>query len=316
MKMNSSICLTFILFLMIKKITSNDKPIIGILTQEIYWSSFRDHLLPYKTYIAASYVKAIESSGGRVVPVFTNRTSKYYMEVASKVNGILVPGGGCSFNMTFGIGGSTNTIFKIAEHMNNIHDHFPVLGVCLGFELLLMASINGKYPFVNCHAYNISLPLELIPNMEEKSVLFQNMPKDIRKILLTEPVTVNSHGKCITPKNFTSMHLNQFWNSITINNVNNLTFISTIEAQRYPFVGLQFHPEKNAFEWERNYPHSLSAIHTVRYFYDWFVDECRKNKHAYTNITALKNELIYNYPSTYVGKFKSTTFEQVYFFNE
>lgn len=78
--------------------------------------------------------------------------------------------------------------------MNEINDHFPILGVCLGFELLLMASINGKYPFINCHAYNINLPLELIPNMEEKSVLFQNMPEDIRKTLLTEPVTVNSHG--------------------------------------------------------------------------------------------------------------------------
>lgn len=88
-----------------------------------------------------------------------------------------------------------------------------------------------------------------------------------------------------------------------------------IEAKRYPFVGLQFHPEKNAFEWERNDPHSSSAIYSARYFYDWFVNECRKNKHVYTNITALENELIYNYPSTYVGKFKSV-FEQVYFFNE
>lgn len=29
--------------------------------------------------------------------------------------------------------------------------------------------------------------------MEEKSVLFKKMPKDIRNILLTEPVTANHH---------------------------------------------------------------------------------------------------------------------------
>lgn len=77
--MNLSIYSTFIFILMIKKIISNEGPVIGILTQETYWSNFRHHLPLYKSYIAASYVKAIESSGGRVVPVFTNRTTKYYV---------------------------------------------------------------------------------------------------------------------------------------------------------------------------------------------------------------------------------------------
>lgn len=78
--------------------------------------------------------------------------------------------------------------------MNEIKDNFPILGICLGFELILMASINGKYPFANCHAQSINLPLKLLPKMEMRSVLFQKMPKDIRKILLTEPVTANHHG--------------------------------------------------------------------------------------------------------------------------
>lgn len=68
-----------------------------------------------------------------------------------------------------------------------------MLGVCLGFELLLIASINGKYPLINCYAQNMNLPLNLIPNMAKKSVLFQRMPKDIQRILLEEPVTSNHH---------------------------------------------------------------------------------------------------------------------------
>jgi len=39
----------------------------------------------------------------------------------------------------------------------------------------------------------MNLPLNLIPTMEEKSVLFKTMPKDVRNILLTEPVTANHH---------------------------------------------------------------------------------------------------------------------------
>lgn len=111
------------------------------------------------------------------------------------------------------------------------------------------------------------------------------------------------------------MNLDIFWNPITTNSDNNnLTFISTIEAKNYPFIGLQFHPEKNAYEWEKNDPHSVRAIYSARYFIDWFVNKCRRNKHKYINKHELENELIYNYPTSYVGKLKSV-FEQVYFFN-
>jgi len=77
--------------------------------------------------------------------------------------------------------------------LNKVNDHFPILGICLGFELLLMASINGKFPLSKCSAQNLNLPLTLVPEMEERSVLFRKMPKDIRNILLTEPVTANHH---------------------------------------------------------------------------------------------------------------------------
>lgn len=83
--MYSSIYLSVILFLIVTKLTHcmeiNERPVIGILAQETYWSTFKNSTPSNYTYIAASYVKAIESSGGRVVPVFTNRTTEYYMYV-------------------------------------------------------------------------------------------------------------------------------------------------------------------------------------------------------------------------------------------
>jgi len=71
--------LTLILSLVMKVTICNERPVIGILTQEVYWSSFKNIKPFIKSYIATSYVKSIEASGGRVVPVFTNRTTKYYM---------------------------------------------------------------------------------------------------------------------------------------------------------------------------------------------------------------------------------------------
>lgn len=72
-------------------------------------------------------------------------------------------------------------------------DYFPILGICQGFELLLIASFGGKNHLTKCSAHNLNLPLKLIPKMDEKSILFRIMPKDIRNILLTEPVTANHH---------------------------------------------------------------------------------------------------------------------------
>lgn len=71
------ICLIYILSFWTKLILCNEKPVIGILTQETYWSLYKD-FKPLNSLIAASYVKAIETSGGRVVPVFTNKTTAYY----------------------------------------------------------------------------------------------------------------------------------------------------------------------------------------------------------------------------------------------
>lgn len=56
-----------------------------------------------------------------------------------------------------------------------------------------MASINGKFPFKKCNAFNMNLPLKLLPGQEKKSVLFKTMPENIKNILLSEPVTANHH---------------------------------------------------------------------------------------------------------------------------
>lgn len=55
--------------------------------------------------------------------------------------------------------------------------------------------------------------------------------------------------------------MNKFWKPLSYNyDRNKLIYISTIEAHEYPFVGVQFHPEKNIFEWAThsvgNIPHN------------------------------------------------------------
>lgn len=48
----------------------NERPIIGILSQEIRGKAMLSSSSGYQSYIAASYVKFVEGGGARVVPIW------------------------------------------------------------------------------------------------------------------------------------------------------------------------------------------------------------------------------------------------------
>lgn len=55
----------------------NETPIVGIVAQELDPSMQKSYPV-FNSYIAASYVKAVESSGARVVPIPINKNESYY----------------------------------------------------------------------------------------------------------------------------------------------------------------------------------------------------------------------------------------------
>lgn len=58
------ICLSTMTF-----VSATDSPIIGILSQEMFSIAKYFPGENYESFIAASYVKFVESAGGRVVPI-------------------------------------------------------------------------------------------------------------------------------------------------------------------------------------------------------------------------------------------------------
>lgn len=49
----------------------------------------------------------------------------------------------------------------------------------------------------------------------------------------------------------TNINLKNFWNLIATGiTPQNEKFVTSFEARKYPFYGVQFHPEKNMFEWK------------------------------------------------------------------
>lgn len=96
---------------------------------------------------------------------------------------------------------------------------------------------------------------------------------------------------------------------------NDLEFISAFESKLYPFYGIQFHPEKNQFEFieGKNIPHSLKSVRMSQYFANFFVEEARKNDNAFADWLHEQSALIYNYNPAFTG-LQNSTYEQLYVF--
>ncbi|NXT85073.1 GGH hydrolase, partial [Zapornia atra] len=117
-------------------------------------------------------------------------------------------------------------------------------------------------------------------------------------------------------QNFTKNEkLRNFYNVLTTNTADEVEFISTMEAYKYPIYGVQWHPEKNTFEWKNStaIPHSPLAVKATYYIADFFINEARKSLHHFSSEEEERKELIYNYTPVYTGPFSS--FQQVYFFD-
>lgn len=85
----------------------------------------------------------------------------------------------------------------------------------------------------------------------------------------------------------------------------------------YPFYGVQFHPEKNLYEWKRNsnIPHTANAIKAAQYFSNFFVTESRKNSNRFPGAAEEDRALIYKFPVTFTGHVVKT-YQQCYLFTD
>ncbi|XP_052893484.1 gamma-glutamyl hydrolase-like isoform X1 [Anopheles moucheti] len=294
----------------------NDEPVIGILSQELSYSMTQNYGDEgYDSYIAASYVKFVEGAGARVVPIWINQPLDYYENIMSNLNGVLLPGGATWFNQSNGYSEAGRHIYDIAVQYNENGEYFPLWGTCLGFELLTYLAANGTEHRAHCSSNSQALPLNF-KNDFRKSRLFADAPNDVIDILSNEPVTANFHQFCVTEANLTAYGLDHDWRVMSVDqDWNGMEFISTIEHKTYPFYGIQFHPEKNIYEWvqNKNISHTANAIRAAQFFADFFIEESRKNDHQFTTEAMLEKHVIYNYQPTFTG-LKRSSFEQCYMF--
>jgi len=219
----------------------------------------------------AAYVKFMESAGARVVPLIMGEPLEVTLEKVSKLSGVLFPGGGGDY-IEFG-----RPIYEAILEANDQGHFYPAWGTCLGLEALATwASSDGRDVLTHLEAEHVSLPLfftadpletKMFAGLGLSAYWFENLP-----------VTLNAHSFGVDPTRFTD---DEGLKSIfTLTSVSfepegdGNPFTATMESDRYPIMGTQFHPEKTVtmFNDNQGVNHSWESIQLNSYFAENFLE--------------------------------------------
>ncbi|KAL2091000.1 hypothetical protein ACEWY4_013263 [Coilia grayii] len=293
-------------------LSHNYRPIIGVLAQENLEVDKCVHARG-SSYIAASYVKYIEGAGGRVVPIRINQNTEEYVNIFNSINGLLLPGGDVDLQ-TSGFSRAAKIFYNLAIKANDASDYFPIWGTCQGLQqLTVLTSSKNLLTLTNTTA--VALPLTFVPGAEN-SRLFKSFPKDLLQSLAVENITSNFHSWSLSMQNYSrNANLRRFYKVLTTNSDGRIDFISTMEAYRYPFYAVQWHPEKTPFEWidKPGMVHTASAIRASFYTSSFFISEARKSQHQFLSQAEEEKALIYNHTVVFCGL--DNIFMQNYYFD-
>ncbi|KAK0149084.1 Gamma-glutamyl hydrolase [Merluccius polli] len=320
----------------------NDRPIIGVLAQE---NLPDDKFARGSSYIAACYVKYLESSGARVVPIRINLSDEDYFRIFNSINGLLLPGGDVDLQ-TSQFSRVSKIFYNLALKANDDGDHFPIWGTCQGFQQLSVLTAN-KNLLTLTNTKAVALPLTFTrgithlpspllqvsptyphlyyryhpPTLSfttaaQTSRLFQSFPVDLMQSLAEENITSNFHSWSLSLQNFSrNTKLKRFYKILSTNTDGKTDFVSTMEALQYPFYAVQWHPEKSPFEWvdKPGMVHLGSAVRASFYTASFFISEAMKNFHHFPSPAEEDKALIYNFSPEYKGP--GAIFVQNYYFN-
>jgi gamma-glutamyl hydrolase len=233
----------------------------------------------------------------------------------TRINGVIVPGGG-GFGAALDQYWSTlNYIVNAALAMNAKGDKFFVWGTCAGFQLVAAAIANdlniitGGFEGLE----PLMMPLNFT-SAQPGSTMFGagSTPQAVLRALTQQPSTLNWHSAGITPAAWAANAA--VTSTLTALSTNTepsgkKSFVSSYEGQTANIFATQFHPERPPFEYSNpGIGHSNADILVSRYLAEFIRGRLELNTHTFDVAANGEALAIENYYSTYEGYGTSTYF--------
>jgi gamma-glutamyl hydrolase len=304
----------------------NDRPVFGILSAPAgIDEDGAPTPYPGKYYIPASYIKFVESSGARAVPIMFDISDEELVSLYGKLNGLLVPGGGSDLSRGSRYRNLTSMLLNMTMASAANGQWVPMWGTCLGFEAIMVDAANDINVLTNFNSENISLPLQYTGVCQTQAcrMFGASFPENVLELFANSSLQIafNNHAWGVSPTNFTAYPslAQNFRMLATSTDRDGKQFVAAAEHNRYPIYATQFHPEKPIFEWNEGevIPHTGNAVAANIYLSTFLVGESRKNTHKFASEQEYFEYSINNYNPTFTGAGTSgdNMFDQCYFFN-
>jgi gamma-glutamyl hydrolase len=242
----------------------------------------------------AAYVEFFQGSGARVVPLILGDDWSVNLEKVNKLDGVFFPGG------EGGYMGLARPIYEELKSLNDVGHFYPLWGTCAGFQTMAMlAADEGTSVISPLAAHNINLPLDFIGS-PTSSKMFGDLGFKAEGFH-DYAVALNSHSYGLSPDKFkTDAGLAEIYFPTSVSytpDAANLPFVASMESEKYPFYGTQFHPEKalDVYYPPSNINHSWVSVELNRYLSDKFITLARQNPNSYGTYSEVQAAIIQNY---------------------
>lgn len=195
---------------------------------------------------------------------------------------------------------SISNFIKMALAASKQKDYFPILGICLGMEGIILhfeRNLNNmKYlRKVNLTKRDYIEGAGIFTKKAPDSRLYGSFKGNLQD--LTERVFYYHHQYGLNYNNIVKNFdggievLSFFYDN------NKDRYVTSFEFTNHPIFGIQYHPEKAAYEWKIKMNRTQVAQRVSTDIAFNFVEECKKNSHVF-NYSKFQNLLIYHFNST------------------
>jgi len=220
--------------------TGTENPVIGIVSQTLEAEMKNDtRFKDYKTYIMKSYVTWVEALGARVIPLVNGEPESVTLDKLIKVNAVVFPGGDGDY-LEYG-----RLIFNKVKEINDNGTYLPLWGTCMGYENMVSYVADEGWNVLGIFDLD-SASLTLDFAMDPQSTKLYQWLGNEAYLFNDHNVTYNSHHWSMDPNKFnTDKGLASMFYLTAISHMpDGRPIVASIESEKYPFFGTQFHPEK------------------------------------------------------------------------
>ena len=293
-------------------INSKRQPVVGILGNATFQP---DHPITMN-YIYSSYVKWLEQSGIRWIPLLIRDTDDETNAKLERLDGVLLTGGSDSFGTKAKPSPYLKKIKQImdfAVQKNDSGASFSVFGTCNGFESMLTVLSDHSMEVSSTPDSNITRSVDLTETAYNSYLTLSFTKKDLEG-LKDKEVFFYHHDNGFPMKRV--LENEYVKNNIDVlgstTNSSGLEYLAIYQHKRYPFLSTQFHTEKVQFIYKDEYKINKSdyAIQMNMRFSRVFKKMLGDNK------TNMSNEEVLGYRKDVVLEFGFSTEEESYNFYE